>query len=159
MDPITCVRQSRGSHFSVFWIPFFGVEVSWIPFFSGNEFIILNYFQGPTGNGIHGALDLETNAMILRGKGFCLSNDLRTKGARLQRSGLFNPGGCPTKIARRGVLVVERKVMRLGRGVLVVQRKVTRRGALAADVHLKSRAAACWRWTSDQNRTPRRAGG
>ena len=63
--------------------------------------------------------------------------------ARLQRSGLFHPGGCPTKIARRGVLVAERKVTRLGRVVLVVQRKVTRRGALAVDVNLKSRAAAC----------------
>mgnify|MGYP005695130707 CR=1 FL=1 len=79
--------------------------------------------------------------------------------ARLQRSGLFNPGGCPTKIGLRGVLVVERKVTRLGRGVLVVQRKVTRRGALAVDVNLKSRAAACWRWMSDQTRAPRRAGG
>ena len=35
------------------------------------------------------------------GEGFCLSNDMRAKGARLQRSGLFNPGGCPPP-ARRG---------------------------------------------------------
>ena len=42
LDPIIGVRQSRGSHFSVFRIPFFCVEVSWIPFFSWNKFIILN---------------------------------------------------------------------------------------------------------------------
>ena len=42
LDPITCVRESRGSNFCVFWIQFFGVEASWIQFFCWNKFIILN---------------------------------------------------------------------------------------------------------------------
>ena len=57
LDPITSVRESRGSNSSVLRIQFFGVEASWIQFFCWNKFIILNSFQGPTGNWIHGTLD------------------------------------------------------------------------------------------------------